>query len=68
MQCQLGTWVERAAAAVQLQDLELGFQLQLYAPHEMAMLYWCAAQYCATHRVFLQPVTPLLAYAAAETR
>ena len=37
------TWTERAAAAVQLQDIALGFRLQLHAPHEYCMLYWWAS-------------------------
>ena len=36
----LGTWTERETAAVQLQDIALGFRLQLHAPHEYRMLYW----------------------------
>ena len=40
MQGPVGTWTERAAAAVQLQDIALGFRLQLHAPHEFRMLYW----------------------------
>ena len=38
----LGTWTERATAAVQLQDIALGFRLQLHAQHEYRMLYWWA--------------------------
>lgn len=41
VQGPMGTWVERGAAAVQLQDLLLGFQLRLFAPHELCMIYWC---------------------------
>ena len=44
----LGTWTERAAAAVQLQDIALGFRLQLHAPHEFRMLYWCGVASRAT--------------------
>ena len=40
VQGPMATWTERAAAAVQLQDIALGFRLQLHAPHEYCMLYW----------------------------
>jgi hypothetical protein len=36
----LSTWVEKEATQVVLQHLMLGFELDVYAPHEFTYLYW----------------------------
>lgn len=37
-----GCWVEKECASMLLQHLQLGFELDVYAPEEYCMLFWCA--------------------------
>jgi hypothetical protein len=40
LQGPLATWAEKESAKVLLQHLLLGFELDVYAPHEYCYLFW----------------------------
>ena len=38
--CAFGSWAAAMVARIQLSHLTLGFNLELYLPHELCMVYW----------------------------
>lgn len=45
-----GCWVEKECASMLLQHLQLGFELDVYAPEEYCMLFWCAPSLHLSYR------------------